>query len=142
MNEEQDFARRNPALDQALRAQISGPKADGAFRQQVFARIAAQRAEMARLAAAPAAGLVRLRAQLVLQVLNLGAAGLVVALLLRAMWPTLVALGQSGLAAQVELGPATTSWLQSAGIVLSAAVASLYGLHRARMLDWLRGLGT
>jgi len=137
MNDEQDFARRNPALDQALRAQVKGPKADGVFRQQVFARIAAQRAEMARLAAAPAAGLARLRAQLVLQVLNVGAIGIVVALLLRAMWPTIAAMvPESGLAA-----PA--SWLQSAGTVLAmtaGAAALLYGLHRARLLDWMRGL--
>jgi hypothetical protein len=138
MNDEQDFARRNPALDQALRAQIKGPKADGAFRQQVFARIAAQRAEMARLAAAPATGLARLRAQLVLQVLNLGAIGIAVALLLRVMWPTI-----AGLVAQSGLATATTSWMQVAGTALAmtaGAAALVYGLHRARQLDWVRGL--
>jgi hypothetical protein len=137
MNDEHDFARRNPALDQALRAQIKGPKADGAFRQQVFARIAAQRAEMARLAAAPAAGLARLRAQLVLQVLNVGAIGIAVALLLRATWPTITMM-----VPEVELG-ATASWLQSAGTALAmttGAAAVVYGLHRARLLDWMRGL--
>lgn len=139
MNDEHDFARRNPALDQALRTQITGPKADGVFRQQVFARIAAQRAEMARLAAAPATGLARLRAQLVLQVLNVGAVGIAVALLLRAMWPTITAV-----APELGLGlGSTASWLQPAGTVLAmtaGAAALLYGLHRARLLDWMRGL--
>jgi hypothetical protein len=130
MNDEQDFARRNPALDQALRAQVKGPKADGVFRQQVFARIAAQRAEMARLAAAPAAGLARLRADLVLQVLNLGAIGIAVVLLLRAMWPTITA-------------AVPASGLQPAGVALAmmaGAAALVYGLYRARLLDWMRGL--
>jgi len=102
-----------------------------------FARIAAQRAEMARLAAAPAAGLARLRAQLVLQVLNVGAIGIVVALLLRAMWPTLAALVP-------DPGPvASASWAQPVFLTLAmaaGAAALVYGLHRARLLNWMRRL--
>ena len=51
--EHDDFARRHPSLDRALREQIAAPKMDGAFRQQVFARIAAQRTELQRAAASP-----------------------------------------------------------------------------------------
>ncbi len=138
MTTEQEFARRNPALHHALRDQIRAPKMDGAFRQQVFARIAAQRVELARLAASPDAGLARLRAQFVVQVLNLGAIGLVVALLLRAAWPAAASFfAQSGLAAPVA------SLLQQGGLVLSmtaAGAALVYGLHRARLLSWVRYL--
>lgn len=138
MTMEHDFARRNPALDKALREQIKAPAMDGAFRQQVFARIAAQRAELSRLAAAPDAGLARLRAQFVLQMLNLGAIGLVVALLLRAAWPAMTSFfAQWGLAAPVA------SLLQQGGLVLSMTVAGaalVYGLHRARLLSWMRYL--
>lgn len=136
MSSENEFARQNPALDQALREQIKAPKMDGAFRQQVFARIAAERAALARLAAAPDAESARLRAQFVLQVLNIGGIALVTVLLLRVLWPTVGS-------AWPALAGSMASQMQQGGIVLAfvAAIAALcFGLQRARLLDWVRNL--
>jgi hypothetical protein len=138
-HEPDEFSRQHPALDRALRELNKAPKMDGAFRQQVFARIAAQRAEMARMSARPGAGLAQLRAQLVLQVLNLGAAALVVGLLLHAAWPTL-----ESVAARISQAMPVVDSIPHSGLVLSmtaAAAALAYGLHRARLLGWVRGLG-
>jgi len=138
-HEPDDFSRQHPALDRALRDQVKAPKMDGAFRQQVFARIAAQRAELARVAASPGAALARLRTQFVLQVLNLGAIALVAGLLLRAAWPSL-----EPFAASMSLEMSFVGSIPHSGLALSmtaAAAALAYGLHRARLLGWVRGLG-
>jgi hypothetical protein len=138
-HEPEEFSRQHPALDRALRDQVKAPKVDGAFRQQVFARVAAQRAELARMAASPGAGLARLRAQFVLQVLNLGAIALVAGLLLRAAWPTL-----EPIAARMSQELPAVDSIPYSGLALSmtaAAAALAYGLYRARLLGWVRGLG-
>jgi hypothetical protein len=129
--EHDDFARRHPSLDRALREQIAAPKMDGAFRQQVFARIAAQRTELARAAASPQAQRSRLRAQLLLQLANIGAMGVATALLIGALWPRLAGL------------PAATGLAQEWGLPVAltfAGAALFYGLRR-EFSQAARGLG-
>lgn len=140
MNTEHDeFARRHPSLDGALRRQIQAPVMDAAFRRQVMARVAAQRIERDRVATEPARVKARLRAQLVLQVLNIGAVALAAVLLIAALAPQLSALPRVP-AALVAPG----DWLQQAGLVASfvaSGAALVYGLQHARLLGWLRTLG-
>lgn len=134
--EHDDFARRLPELDRALREQIQAPVMDAAFRRQVMARVAAQRAELARVAASPAVVRSRLRAQLLLQVLNIGAIALAAVLLVAAVAPELGSL--RSLFAPLAWVPG--AWMQQAGLVLSVVLggaALAYGLLRARMPDWL-----
>lgn len=140
MNTEHDeFARRHPSLDRALREQIQAPVLDAAFRQQVMARVAAQRAQLADLAASPEKVRSRLRAQLVLQLLNLGAVVLAAVLLVGAVAPQLAAV--PGITAAFAAVP--SAWMQQTGLVAAVVVsgaALLYGMQRARMLGWLRAL--
>jgi hypothetical protein len=133
MNQEHDdFARQHPSLDRALRDGITAPKMDGAFRQQVFARIAAQRRELARAAASPDAARSRLRAHLLLQLANIGAVGLAAALLIGALWPRLAGL------------PAAAGLAQEWGLPVAVALAGaalFHGLRRLPLPGWVRGLG-
>jgi hypothetical protein len=130
MNTEHDnFPRQHPALDRALREQIKAPLMEAAFRRQVMARIASQRAMLSHSAPAPEAVRSRLRAQLLLQLANIGAVGVATALLLRAVWPSLSL--TSGSVADWGLPMA----------MAAAGTALLYGLHRARLLGWVRALG-
>lgn len=133
-----DFSRLHPALDQALREQIKAPKMDAAFRQQVFARINARHVRVA-LEAPPEAMRAQLRARLFLQWLNM--LGVVVAglLLLGTFGPQLGSL----LAREEQVMPATALLHQDLGLAIAVALgagALAYGLHRARLLDWMRTL--
>lgn len=133
------FARQHPALDQALREQIRAPVMDGAFRRQVMARVAAQRAEMTRAAVAPEALRARLRTRLLLQLANHCGAVVAAVLVVRAAWPWLGAL----LAESHRILPASAWMKQSWDLPLAlmlAGAALLYGLQRARLLGWVRGL--
>ncbi|HMA12332.1 MAG TPA: hypothetical protein VKO83_10620 [Steroidobacteraceae bacterium] len=132
MNQEHDdFARQHPALDRALREQLKGPVMDAAFRRQVMARIATRRAALTNAAVPPERVRSRLRAQLLLQVLNTGAIALAAALVLGVAAPRLGSLRIS-------------SWLQQDwGLPVAltvAGVALIYGLQRAGVLGWVRRL--
>lgn len=128
MNTEPEFGRQHPGLDQALRTQLKGPVMDAAFRRQVMARVASQRALLARSATPPETIRARLRLQLVMQLANMGAGAVAAALVLRAAWPRLP-LPQSG-----------GEWFLPAALVLGGA-ALVYGLRQSRLLDRVRGLG-
>ncbi|MFO1503275.1 MAG: hypothetical protein U1F39_05600 [Steroidobacteraceae bacterium] len=137
--EHDDFARQHPDLDRALREQIKAPKMDAAFRQQVFARIAAQRATPVREVVSPQVERSRLRARFLLQMLNTGAIGIAAV--------ALIGVAGSRLAAQVTqrgIPDSVTTWLHQAGspLAIALAVAAVaYGLHRARLFGWARSLG-
>jgi hypothetical protein len=126
--EPENFPRQHPELDRALRDQIKAPVMDAAFRQQVMARIASQRAILSHGAPAPEAVQARLRTQLLLQLANIGAVGVATALLLRAVWPSLS-----------QASWASGNW-GLAIAVCAASAALLYGLSRARLLGWVRAL--
>lgn len=127
MSTEPDFARRHPGLDQALRAQLTGPVMDAAFRRQVMARVASQRAQLARSAAPPEKIRSRLRLQLVMQLANMGAGAVAAVLVLRAAWP------------QLPMPQLGGEWFLPAALALGGA-ALVYGLRRARLFPWVRGL--
>ncbi len=132
MNQETDFSRQHPGLDQALREQIKAPAMDAAFRRQVMARIASQREALLREAAVPETLRGRLRARLLLQVANIGAVGLATALLIAALWPRLAGLpAASGL---------TQDWGLPAAMAFGAAVL-FHGLRRLSLPGWVRRLG-
>jgi hypothetical protein len=132
MSSEQDFPRQHPQLDKALRAQIKAPAMDAPFRKQVMARVAAQREELARVAAAPASFRGQLRIQLLLQLANIGAIAIAAALLIKVAMPWLGAL-------------ADAPWLNNDSALplymTAGAIVLLYGLRHVRLPRWVRGLG-
>lgn len=132
MNQEADFSRQHPGLDQALREQIKAPVMDATFRRQVMARIASQREALLREAAAPETLRGLLRAQLLLQLANIGAVGLATALLIAALWPRLAGL------------PAASGFTQDWGLPVAmafGAAALFHGLRRMPLPGWVRRLG-
>jgi hypothetical protein len=123
MSTEQDFSRQHSQLDKALREQIKAPVMDAAFRKQVMARVAAQREELARVAAAPASFREQLRLQLLLQLANIGAIAIAAVLLIKVAMPWL------------NNDSAVPLYMTVGGVVL------LYGLKHVRLPGWVRGLG-
>jgi hypothetical protein len=123
MSTEQEFPRQHPQLDKALREQIKAPGMDAAFRKQVMARVAAQRVELARVAAAPVTFREQLRIRLLLQLANIGAIAIAAVLLIRVAMPWL------------NYDSALPLYMTVGGVVL------LYGLKHVRLPGWVRGLG-
>jgi hypothetical protein len=132
MSTEQDFPRQHPLLDKALREQIKAPAMDAAFRKQVMARVAAQRSELARAAAAPAVVRGQLRFEFLLQLANIGAVAIAAALLIKVAMPWL---GSLAGAPWLDNDSALPLYMTAAGMVL------LYGLRHVRLPRWVRGLG-
>ena len=132
MSTEQDFPLQNPQLDQALREQIKAPVLDAAFRKQVMARVAAQRAELARAVAAPLAVRGQLRIQLLLRLANIGAIAIVAVLLFKVASPWLGSL--------TDAAWLSNDWALPMYMTLGGAVL-LYGLRHMRLPGWVRGLG-
>jgi hypothetical protein len=83
------FVRQHSTLDQALRTHLKPPQLSATFRSQVWQRVAAERAAMARTATLPKAMGAGLRARLALQCASIGAIGLAAALACWAVWPAL-----------------------------------------------------
>jgi hypothetical protein len=132
MSTEPDFPRQHPQLDKALREQIKAPVLDAAFRKQVMARVAAQREELARVAAAPASFRGQLRIQLLLQLANISAIAIAAVLLIKVAMPWLGSLTN---AAWLNNDSALPLYMTVGGVVL------LYGLKHVRLPGWVRGLG-
>ena len=132
MSSEQDFPRQHPRLDKALREQITAPVMDAAFRKQVMARVAAQREEFARVAAAPESFRGQLRIQLLLQLANIGAIAIAAVLLIKVAMPWLGSLADS---TWVNKDWALPLYMTAGGAVL------LYALRHVRLPGWVRGLG-
>jgi hypothetical protein len=130
MSTEQDFSRQHPLLDKALREQIKAPVLDAAFRKQVMARIAAQRAELARVETSPVVVRGQLRIELLLQLANIGAAAIAALLLFRVAMPWLGSLSANWLGGDWAL----PVYMTVAGAVL------LFGLRHVRLPGWVRSL--